>query len=57
MTIPERVREAVILTQYALETRYPGHFEPVSEEEYRNALVLAEQVTRWAEEVLADKGN
>jgi HEPN domain-containing protein len=53
VVVPEEIREAVILTQYALETRYPGDFEEVTEEEYRRAATLAEQVVRWAEEALS----
>jgi HEPN domain-containing protein len=37
------------LTSYAFEARYPGVGEPVSEEEYKQALSLAEKVVRWAE--------
>lgn len=58
--IPSRVRDAQQLTDYAVETRYPGTAEPVSEEEYEEALALAEEVVRWAEERLQsqeDKGE
>ena len=55
VSIPSLVKEAEILTQYALETRYPGEGEPVDEEEYRRALELAEAVVHWAEEVLSEK--
>ena len=47
-----KVREAVILTRYAFETRYPGPFEPVTEEEYREAVRLAEAVVTWADRVM-----
>jgi HEPN domain-containing protein len=57
IVVPENVKEAVVLTQYALETRYPGDFEAVSETEYRRALDLAEQVVSWAEKVLSEKGG
>lgn len=49
LAVPEDVEEAVILTSYAFEARYPGVGEPVSEEEYKEALGLAEKVVRWAE--------
>lgn len=47
------VREAVVLTWYAVETRYPGPTEPVSEDDYRRAVELAEGVVAWAEGLLA----
>lgn len=49
LAVPEDVEEAVILTSYAFEARYPGVGEPVAEEEYKQALGLAEKVVRWAE--------
>ena len=48
--IPDPVRRAEDLTRYAVVTRYPGLAEPVSESHYRDALVSAEAVVRWAEE-------
>ena len=45
--------EAVDLTDYAVETRYPGRVEAVTEDEYRAAVALAERVVRWAERILS----
>ncbi len=50
--IPLVVKDAIVLTRYAFETRYPGPFEPVTEEEYREAVRLAEAVLVWAENVM-----
>ena len=49
VSIPEDVGKARILTAYAVETRYPGEYEPVNEEDYLNAIALAEKVVKWAE--------
>lgn len=46
------VQEAVGLTEYAVSSRYPGDFEPVSEKEYLKTLRLAESVVKWAENVI-----
>src|SRR5215475_10373250 len=48
--IPEMVRKAEELTRYALITRYPGIARPVSEQEYAEAVAVAEEVVRWADE-------
>lgn len=37
------------LTVYAVMTRYPGPVEPVTSEELRTALELAERAVSWAE--------
>lgn len=46
-TIPAEVKRAVRLTDYAVETRYPGLFEPVTEEEYEEAVSLASRCVEW----------
>ena len=51
---PAEVLAAATLTDYAVVTRYPGEYEPVSEEEYREAVRMAESVVAWAERSLAD---
>ena len=50
--VPSAVKEAVVLVRYAFETRYPGPFEPVTEEEYRETIRLAEAVVDWAESIV-----
>jgi len=47
--IPEEIWAAVDLSDYAVETRYPGVTEPVGDKEYRVAVALAKTVVRWAE--------
>ncbi|MDO8447024.1 MAG: HEPN domain-containing protein [Deltaproteobacteria bacterium] len=46
---PEEVRAAAELTDYAVEARYPGPFEAVSEEEFLRAFKIAATVVSWAE--------
>lgn len=48
-SIPDAVRRAARLTQYATATRYPGLEEPVTEQDYAEAVELAEVVLRWAD--------
>ena len=50
--VPEAIRSAVSLTTYATATRYPNTGTPVTEQEYREAIAIAEAVVRWAEERL-----
>ncbi len=52
VTIPDEVRRAARLTPYAVNSRYPGTEPPTSEEEYLDAMTIAEAVIRWAEERL-----
>jgi len=41
--IPPEIRVAARLTDYAVEARYPGLAEPVTEDEYETAVALAER--------------
>jgi len=47
--VPEELQNAKILTGYAVETRYPGDYEPVDEDDYLNAVKIAEKVLKWVE--------
>jgi HEPN domain-containing protein len=50
--LPEFVKQAERLTRFAVFTRYPGISPPVTEEEYKEAVSLAEEVVRWAEGIV-----
>lgn len=52
--VPDRVRDAIILTSYAWEARYPGLAEPVTEAEYQEAIEMAERVVLWAKEMITE---
>ena len=53
LVIPPEVIEADSLSNFAWETRYPGFGEPVTEDEYQEALRKAEVVLAWAEKQIA----
>lgn len=46
---PEELRKAARLTDYATTARYPGPWDPVTEEECRRAIALAEGALTWAQ--------
>jgi len=47
IVIPEEIRDSSDLTDYAVTTRYPGMYEPIREDEYQDALAVAERVVAW----------
>jgi len=49
ISFPEKLWSSVTLTTYASDTRYPGFDNPVTKDEYDNAIILAHMVLRWAE--------
>jgi len=48
---PEAV-EAVTLTSYAVTTRYPGDYEEITREMYQEAVRIARDIVRWAEQII-----
>jgi len=54
VTVPDNVQNAKILTGYAVESRYPGDYEPVDEEDYFKAIEIAEKVLKWVKEKIAE---
>lgn len=50
--VPDSVGRALILSDYAVESRYPGLAEVVTEEEYEEALTIATVVVRWVEGII-----
>ncbi len=50
--VPDDLLTARDLTDYAFETRYPGDYPQVTEDDYRRAVGIAELVVRWADEII-----
>ena len=55
IAVPPEIDEAFRLTQYAVETRYPGGWQPVSPEEARSALETAGRVLQWVEQDIQER--
>lgn len=54
--VQDEIWMARALTEYAVETRYPWPFEPVSEDDRREAPDLATRCVEWVREALGDSG-
>jgi len=50
--IPDFVKNAIDLTRYAFEVRYPDDYVPVSAEEYKEAYEIAIKVYEWAKGII-----
>jgi len=57
IAVPESVRDAIVLTDYAVSTRHPGDWEPVDETEYEHARALADCVYRWAAGIIGEEAS
>lgn len=52
LQIPDAIIETDTLSRFAWETRYPGLMEAITVEEYKEALLMAEAVISWANQVV-----
>lgn len=52
LDLSPEIRRVAILSDYAVATRYPGVAEPVTRDEYEEALQLAERVVLWARDII-----
>lgn len=50
--MPEEIKKTAELMVYAVDARYPGDYDPVTESEYVQALAMAERVIKWAQEII-----
>ena len=47
--ITENIKNAMDLTNYAVQTRYPGSYDDVTKDEYERALKIAKECLDWVE--------
>jgi len=48
--IPENIKEAALLTNYAVQTRYPGEYDEITKEEYEKSIKIAKDCLQWIED-------
>jgi HEPN domain-containing protein len=50
--IPDDVKNAIDLTNYAVQTRYPGEYDEITKEEYENSLKIAKNCLDWVDDTI-----
>jgi HEPN domain-containing protein len=55
--IPENIKEAALLTNYAVQTRYPGEYDEITQEEYEESIKIAKDCLQWVEKKMSASGN
>lgn len=52
IVLNSELEELAILTEYAVQTRYPGDYEPVTEDEYIHTIELSHKAIAFAKDIL-----
>ena len=52
LTIPQSIKQATYLTEYSVQSRYPGDYYPLEEDDYLEAITIAEEVLAWVKDIL-----
>jgi HEPN domain-containing protein len=47
--ITDNIKESIKLTNYAVQTRYPGEYDDITKEEYEKAVKMAKTCLDWTE--------
>ncbi len=51
--LPTEIMDVGILTPYAVETRYPGYWEEITEQDVDEAIKLAKRTLMWVSEYIS----
>ena len=52
--IPENIKEATNLTKYAVITRYPGEYDEITKERYKESVDIAKNCLEWIEKTIKE---
>jgi HEPN domain-containing protein len=53
--IPDNIKEAALLTNYAVQTRYPGEYDEITKEEYEASIKIAKDCLNRTENKIKEK--
>jgi HEPN domain-containing protein len=53
--IPENIKEASLLTSYAVQTRYPGEYDEITKKEYKESIKITKDCLNWIENKIKEK--
>jgi HEPN domain-containing protein len=50
--IPEKIKEAINLNNFAVQTRYPGEYEEITKKEYEECIKITSDCLNWVEMII-----
>ncbi|MDD3050056.1 MAG: HEPN domain-containing protein [Candidatus Cloacimonetes bacterium] len=55
ITITKNIKQSLILTEYAVQSRYPGDYYPVEHDDYIEAIERATETLEWVNKIVDSK--
>ena len=55
--ISDSIKEGMDLTNYAVQTRYPGQYTEITKEEYEKAIKVSKECLEWVKKTIRNKEN
>jgi len=55
LVISQDIKRALSLTEYSVQSRYPGDYYPVEYEDYLEAVEIAGDILNWVTEIIDSK--
>jgi len=55
--IPEDIKEAAKMTIYAVQTRYPGEYDEITDVEYMDAIKISRKCLEWVESIVENTSS
>ena len=52
--IPDNIKETIILTKYAVITRYPGEYDEITKDKHEESVKIAEDCLKWIEKTIIE---
>jgi len=53
--VPSDFQGAGVLTPYAVETRYPGNWDEMTEKEVKEAIKLGSKIVTWSKKYIKER--
>jgi HEPN domain-containing protein len=55
--VDENIKETMDLTNYSVQTKYPGEYDAITKEEYENAVKIAKGCLDWVEKNIKENNE
>jgi HEPN domain-containing protein len=57
VNISDEIKKAIKLTKYTVQTRYPGVYDDITNEDYEESIIIAKECLDWVENIIKKKDS